>query len=239
MNELEEKSGYRKRSTAMVAGATVSFVFLALLSALNMNVESDSVFGLDNFYQGSKGSPVDPKAQYNAMYNNIMFNADACSLVIQMSDNAKKAASYYWIVEGQTVNTLSELQAIAEDKDTLTKIKPFSNDGQKIIAPGDIEFENANVRQESSDRIDIEIKIGSKYVMEFRDVKSWWCHIGKKDQTKHSDRVGLGGVVPVCAGGYIIGEAKADTTVYLYKIDSNGDFQPASFADLFLVQNGT
>lgn len=236
MSDFRERFKSTKRSTLMVAGATLSFLFLALLSALNMSVSTDKVFGVNNFYQGSKGSPIDPKAQYNEMYNNIQFNANKCSTQMKLSSNAKPVGSYYWFVEGQSVKDESELRAIAED-DEMTKLKPFSSDGQLIVAPGDIEFVNANTEQNSKDSIDISFNIGTKHVMEFRNVKSWWCHIGKEDPTMHTDRVGAGGIGASCAGGYIIGEAKADTTVYLYELDSNGAPQPASFSDLYVVQS--
>lgn len=214
MDENDESS---KRSTLLVSLAIVSFIALVLFGASQYYPQDSKVYGVSNYYKPVKStSNVDQHELYNQIHKNVISSAMACQRTIQSCTSTNMINGYCWI---------GDKSVLPENKDALNNmlvsgaLKPYS-EGENIISPGQLTFRNANTTEYDDGKIRIEAYIGQDYVIRWEDVESWWCHIGKEDPTKHTEQVGLGGLYPTCAGGYIIGRAKAETIVHLYKVES-------------------
>lgn len=223
------------RSKLMIGAAVVSFMFLAILAIMNYTPVNDKVFGTDNFYIGNYGSKVDPKEQYDLMYKNVIASAVGCFTTMTPASSPMIAGNNVWLVDGATIESLEDLKGMSVDGD-LSVIKPYKLDGQKIISPVELTFINSNVVQHNKDSISITAYAGTSHIIEFNNIKSWWCHAGKQDPTKHTEVVGAGGINPKCVAGYVIGEATEETTVNFYEVDGDGNKTPCSFEVLFTIE---
>lgn len=232
---IKENQPYlNSRGGFILAGAIISFLFLIILASFSYSYTAvEKQFGIKSFYTGAYGKDIDPKAQYNTIYKNTIVSANGCLNKMKQASNPMRIGSYVWIVDGQAIEDTSYFESVAVNSN-LAEIKPYK-DGQKIISPSDLIFLNANTIQDKLDSINIRAQIGSSYIIEFENVKSWWCHIGKDNPTKHTQVIGTGGIYSRCTAGYIIGEATNDTIVKLYSLDTNSRAVPCSFAEVFRV----
>lgn len=221
------------KSKSIVALATCSFLFLGLLVLVTYVPNVQKNFGVENFYSGSFGEDTDPKVMYSATYRNVIAEDKMCLVSMTKSEKVTMAGRYIWIAESKTVDTKKKIKALATDE-SMTVLKPFTKNGQNIVAPAQLTFINSNVLQYSDNSISIVAYIGTDYVIEFENVKTWWCHIGKSDPVHHTEVVGISGMSPKCSEGYIIGQAKKETLVKLYKVGSDESRTPYSFYDLLL-----
>ncbi len=238
MENKNEKSYLNTRGKLALTGAIISFLVLIILGAFNYNyTKTDKQFGLKSFYTGTYGKDIDPKAQYNTIYKNTIATVNGCFTKMKQASNPMRTGEYVWIVDGQVIEDKSYFEQVAVDGN-LTEIKPYM-EGQKIISPSDLIFLNANTIQDKLDSINIRVQIGSRYIIEFENVKSWWCHIGKENPNKHTQVVGAGGIYVKCTAGYIIGEAKEDTIVKLYFLDENNKARPCDFTEVFFTEEET
>lgn len=215
--------------------AFVVFLGLYLMVQLNWSNANDTTFATDAFYTGNQGDPIDYKELYDALYVGLAPGSGECRTEMMHADNGAEmengntietcmAGRYQWI----TPKAVSS----SADIGTGTVIAPY-NDGDVIISPGNLKFINSNIVQESVDSIYIEAILGNKYVIRWDDVECWWCHIGKENKSKHSKVVGNNGIYATCTSGYIIGQAKASTTVSFFTIDTDGNMTPIDVQEVF------
>lgn len=228
-----------KRDSLLISLAAASFIVLLLFAVLGYSVKNDKVFGLENYYSGIIGSEMNPREVYNTIYKNTIMTSSSCMTKMTRATHPMSVGGFTWIVDGQSIYSKEDLEAISVNGD-LTCIQPYKgSNSKKIVAPADLTFINANTVQYTDNIITIQAYLGQEYIIEFENIKSWWCHIGKENPTQHTEVIGYGGLQTKCTSEYIIGEAKDDTIIRLYYIKQEDDLKiPYSFADLFLNNIG-
>lgn len=215
--------------------AIIVIGILVGLVIYNYRPPMEKQFGVTNFYEPVEGDHLDPKRMYRDMNPGADWSEYYCNTTMSFATNPGMAGNYFWIKEGEFIKSEADLQQYYVDGED-SQLKPYS-DGDMIIAPNTLTFLNKNVRTAGDLEEDISImaSIGASYVIIWSNVECWWCHIGKSNSHKHTAVVGAGGINEVCTEGYIIGQAKSDTIVSLYKRGADG-LEPCSFKEYFLTQ---
>lgn len=206
----------------------IVFLGLYLMVLFNTGRENDAVFTTDAFYQGISGSEINYKDLYNSLYVGLAPGSGECSTEMKSAEDyglsPYMAGRFTWLV-AKPVST-------SADMGTGTTIMPYE-DGDYIIAPGNLKFVNSNIVQDSADFIHIEAILNDTYVIRWDNVTSWWCHLGKEHKSKHSKVVGNGGIYSSCSQGFVIGEANAMTRVTFYKIGLDGEQTLIDVSEVF------
>lgn len=211
------------------------FIGLFLLTALNWSKPNNIPFTTEGFYTGNSGDYIDYKELYESLYVGLAPGSGECRTEMSYAVTGEQmengniietcmAGKYQWIAP-TSISSSSEMG-------TGSTIAPY-NEGDVIIAPGNLTFINSNVLQETADTVYIKAILAGKYIIRWDNVDCWWCHIGKENRNKHSKVVGKNGIYATCTGGYIIGQAKAGTTVSFYTIDSEGNEVPIDVQEVF------
>lgn len=217
-------------------------MFLLIVAMLNYNEQPDKSFSLENFYQGNVGERDDPKKIYDSMNSGKVDTIASCNRTptsMKVDELMELPNSRYWIKSG--VESFTELPediyVTSEDGEKKKYIKPFS-DGDKIIAPERVTFLNSNKTSGYSETYMMEFQGSDNFIVVLEDIKSWWCHIGKEEQRVHTETIGYGGAVgAIMSSGYILGEAKANTIVHVYKV-IDGRKTEVDAADYFIKLRG-
>lgn len=231
---------YNKEKKRIQLGVTIIAVILIVAYCcyryyLSMDAPTNT-FSVESFYEGKEGTGIDPKTLYSMIYKNTVLDADKCKdTMIAATKPMRTSGGMMWIVDGVELENVSAISSVSTGEAGNAIIKPYSSASNRdIVAPADLTFVNANTEQYSADYISIEAYIGTQYVIRFDDVESWWCHIGMKDPSKHTHIYGNGGAYSRCGAGYVIGRAKPETVVTLYKVDDKGQRSYMNFEELFL-----
>lgn len=227
------------KNSIFIGLGVLSLIVLIIFSAFEYSLGNNKVFGLENYYSGRIGSEANPKEIYNTIYKNTIMTSSSCITKMTKATRPMSVSGFTWIVDGQSIYSKEDLEAITVNGN-LTCLQPYKgNTSKKIVAPADLTFINANTMQYSEDKITIRAYLGEDYIIEFEDIAAWWCHIGKENPTQHTEVIGCGGLQARCTSEYIIGEAKDNTTVYLYHVEQQAGktiYVPYSFADLFFKE---
>ena len=219
------------RSRVTLVITVFCFAFLGLISLWTMEEKQYKTFNANTYYVGVMGKTVDPKAQYNLMYNNLYTSEVQCTTELSVTTTASKG-NKYWLTELFEFPTQSELQGmnVVQD-DTYFEYRLFSEDS-KIISPAQCTFLNSNVDLVNG-APGIVMLSGGMYKIEILNIKSWFCHMNKENKDKHSMIIGKNGEVPSVSAGNIIGVAKGDTTVRFYKRQEDNTFKNISIEEYY------
>jgi len=228
---VNERKPFNPRDNKVIIGAVISFIVLLLFVILNYYPPDGKVFSIDGFYVGNKEGDINPKELYNEMYGGVAAGL-SCNTEIKKSTNYSLINNIAWIAEGVVPESSEELKALATD-DTCTVIRPYTTSYNMIVAPAEITFVNSNTTRTKEGSIFIVAKLHGDYEIQWDNITSWWCHIGKDNPDKHTLVCGANGICPTCREGYVLGEANNETLVSLYKVDGLGNRTPASFIDFY------
>lgn len=212
--------------------AVVVIGILIGLVIYNYRPPMDKQFGVKNFYEPTEGSHLDPKRMYNALNPNADWSEYYCNTTMSYAKSPGRIGNYFWIKNGENIDSVDMLGNYLLDGDA-SKLIPYQ-DGDFIVAPSTLTFLNKNVKNagDLSEEVNIMAGIGTEYIIIWSNVDCWWCHIGKDNKERHTVVVGAGGLNEVCTEGYVIGQAKSDTIVSLYKRNGN-ELEPYSFSQYF------
>lgn len=200
-------------------------VMLFLGVANRTKKQEEKVFDMRGFYSGEAGEATNPKELYNKLYANVLAADGVChstmtkAVNVQMTENG-----IYWIAEGDA--------ASAEELNVFT-FKPYGGTNMQIVSPADMKFINSNVSVNEDGEMYIEARVGTRYIIQWSPVATWWCHIGKQNKNKHTSIYGNGGAYASVTAGWIIGEATEDTEVRMWKIEENGSQVQIRLSDYF------
>ena len=235
--QSDEERRFNPRDSKVILLAVLSFAVLAVMVVLNYHPPDGKTFGLESYYVGNKEDVPDYVSLYNKMYA-TSYSQNVCQTQLKRAEDVTLINNISWIVGGQAIASEDELRACFVSDDG-SEVKPYTDTNREIVSPGMIHFENSNISSISTrgDGICIKAKIGTQYTIEWKGVKSWWCHMGKENPDKHTQVVGKGGGIDSCKEGFIIGEATKDTIVSLSKVSDGGEVEPCSFLELYRYIN--
>lgn len=196
---------------------------------------NDSVFAVDAFYEGTKAGSIDYKAMYDSWYVGLAPGSGACKAEMEVAvsgadmENGSKielcmAPSAVWIAP----HIISSNDEMGANQSVIT---PYE-EGDVIISPGHLKFLNQNLTLNENSEPYIEAVLNDTYKIRWDNISCWWCHVGKDNKNRHTKRIGKGGAYSECMQGYIIGEAKAETSVSFYRVDVNGDWVDTTVGDV-------
>jgi hypothetical protein len=214
----------------------LAVVFISFVLYNQFSLPLDVItFNPDILYRSNiQSSTIDPKEYYNKL-NNILYNEndELCNYTLSYGNNLITIEDNRGIVYPS-----NEIIEESLYKDNIydffyNKIgingEELFKDNDLIIMPLDnMGFKNNNKLNSSLkneyDKNDIEIVIGTQYLLVFEDVKSWWCHNHvDSENIQHDIFVGNSSksTIKQVGKGAIIGKAKSSTLMKIYKIKSN------------------
>ena len=212
----------------------IGFIVLGIYAAMNSSTVDDTkTFSPESFYAGETHDEIDPREQYGIFSSGKLSSAQCNSTMVKGSNIHKCNSNVVWLVDDSTITT----DADVADKIVNSCTDPASffyspyKDGDMILAPATLVFMNSNVEQTSINEIDIIASMGTDYQITFYNVKCWWCHIGKDDVKTHSTVYGNKGSYSTCSAGNVIGQATANTSVQIKKLNTTtGVYEPYDLA---------
>jgi len=215
---MDEEKGFSK-SSALTALAVVAFLALSCFAIFNSSDDSSkkSFYSEKHFYKGQVGEKTNWKAVYSEMNKNTVLSSSACLSEMQVSANAMSVGGLdaVWVVDGVEYDPTEYAEK--------TYCKPFKDcrEGTYILAPvNPTTFLNSNIQSYDDGKQRIEIMVG-EYVIVFEDIETWWCHIKRNGIQQHTTKCGFGGVYKQSVKGAIIGSAKSDTVMRMFKVSGD------------------
>lgn len=225
--ETENNANSSGRSKIVLVFAMFcAAIMIFMLQAVTYTDEPKEYLA-NNYYDSSHGVDVNQRALYSAYHSASAYEANACNTQMTMASNPTYAGNYIWIVDGGSITRGQYSPVDGYDYYELYE------DGELIIAPGQLTFINANTVEYEQGVISIRAYLGADRIIQWDRVESWWCHMGKDDTRVHTMRIGAGGSYPTCIEMTVIGEAREDTIVTFYKLNSNGDYDVVTIDEFF------
>lgn len=187
-----------------------------------------------NYYIGEYIRQSDSKSIYAALEGYGTVGSTSCIVMPKTLDPTLTISplnqSLPWIASSEAT-TQEEANDLA---DKTGYIQPY-DDGDYIIAPGELTFTNSNVSSNATD-ICIYATIGNNYRISFTHIKEWWCHMDcTEEDYDHSTIVGAGSTngTDTVLAGTIIGKATSATQVLIEKTEDGRNWVQTSFADYY------
>lgn len=210
--------------------AILGFAALVVLTYITYKPSEYKEFSPTSFYVGNAADSVDPKKLRDKMSIGTKLGDAECRSEMRKPTYGIMCNRYSWL------RSVSEEGLKTEEPDrgflAVHMMKPYT-DGDEIVAPTNLRFINTNNSLSVQGQIYIEAYTVGNYIIRWDNIKCWWCHEGKSEPMKHSVKMGIGGKFSTCYGNWVIGIAKEDTIVTIYKEDENGLRSEATFEDLY------
>lgn len=210
----KDDGGRDYKGRGVIIFAVFSFIVLGLIVLWNYRPENEKEFSAESFYTGQSAEDSDPKTLWAVIHGTAYYDTSSC-LTKPPTTTVEYCHGAAWLSSGS--RTEEKMQSVDG--------RVYA-DGDYIIAPVNLRFANSNVSS-SEGSIDIEAYVlsGNKVRITWKNVKTWWCHIGKEDVTRHTEVYGKGGSYDECTLGTVVGQATKDTVVCIEYQNDVGEWE--------------
>lgn len=193
-------------------GSNTTFLILAIIILLGMAfyalyTKADTehkIFAQESLYVGDRGTVEYAEDAYRNMTGGNLSITQKCrNSTFKCSNSTGIRNSKFWIISGE---------------DFPVDYSLGFTEGDYIVAPRNCQLLNSNTDVNKDGTIDIIIRVDGDTTIQFKNVESWWCHIGRNG-SEHTEVYGASGTFSSINAGYVLGVAKLKTTV---SINRNG-----------------
>lgn len=200
----------------------IAVLFLGFVGWKNFSIKGiNDTFNPDYVYRGTSNGQINPK-EYFASLNGMTYNPeDSCKPEFKQAKNTVSISddSPYWFpaeysgkLKGEPLAELigTDGSGLYKDKDII--VMPFNSGKLR-----NTNIKDSTIKDSSAGQHDIEVIVGTEFLVVFDDVMCWWCHAhNPSSDVSHNITLGAGDNTPF--QGAILGIAKSSTRVIVYQL---------------------